>query len=256
MRREMVLQTLVMSKTVNSIENASIAKVIKIWDLIPVQDFEAMISRRDGTKWVNKAIGDIKNVIFDLVENSYEGLIRRQHEGAMQDGKPHPPLKLVANVNHACEEEAFRSSCSVTLWFLVLVLLGFLLKVSPSVSTNSEGTIQLSSIYVLKCFPLHALRSRLSDPTNVLQSWEPSLVNPCTWDLCNYDQTDYHIVHHIARVHERHVDALAPAFTTVLLKCYIVFAKSLKPQLSSEARKLLVDSYVALRRGDTARGSR
>ncbi|KAK4401738.1 Leucine-rich repeat protein 2 [Sesamum angolense] len=28
---------------------------------------------------------------------------------------------------------------------------------------------------------LHALRTRLSDPTNVLQSWDPTLVNPCTW---------------------------------------------------------------------------
>ncbi|KAJ0010986.1 hypothetical protein Pint_33774 [Pistacia integerrima] len=28
---------------------------------------------------------------------------------------------------------------------------------------------------------LHALRSRFKDPTNVLQSWDPTLVNPCTW---------------------------------------------------------------------------
>ncbi|XP_027366137.1 leucine-rich repeat protein 2-like isoform X1 [Abrus precatorius] len=38
-----------------------------------------------------------------------------------------------------------------------------------SLSTNSEGNA------------LHALRSRLSDPNNVLQSWDPTLVNPCTW---------------------------------------------------------------------------
>lgn len=25
------------------------------------------------------------------------------------------------------------------------------------------------------------MRTRLSDPTNVLQSWDPTLVNPCTW---------------------------------------------------------------------------
>lgn len=40
---------------------------------------------------------------------------------------------------------------------------------SPTLATNSEGNA------------LHALRSRLSDPTNVLQSWDPTLVNPCTW---------------------------------------------------------------------------
>ncbi|KAK1323454.1 Somatic embryogenesis receptor kinase 2 [Acorus calamus] len=45
----------------------------------------------------------------------------------------------------------------------------FCFYVSPSISTNSEGNA------------LHALRSRLSDPTNVLQSWDPTLVNPCTW---------------------------------------------------------------------------
>ncbi|KAJ4828463.1 MCM DNA helicase complex subunit mcm6 [Turnera subulata] len=70
------------------------------------------------------------------------------------------------------------------------------------------------------------------------------------------DQTDYHIAHHIVRVHQKHEEALAPAFTTSQLKRYIAYAKTLKPKLNSEARKLLVDSYVALRRGDTTPGSR
>ncbi|KAK9149950.1 hypothetical protein Syun_008259 [Stephania yunnanensis] len=70
------------------------------------------------------------------------------------------------------------------------------------------------------------------------------------------DQTDYHIAHHIVRVHQKHEDALNPAFTTAQLKRYISYAKTLKPKLSMESRKLLVDSYVALRRGDTAPGSR
>ncbi|KAK9152565.1 hypothetical protein Sjap_000045 [Stephania japonica] len=70
------------------------------------------------------------------------------------------------------------------------------------------------------------------------------------------DQTDYHIAHHIVRVHQKHEEALNPAFTTAQMKRYISYAKTLKPKLSMEARKLLVDSYVALRRGDTAPGSR
>ncbi|MQL92941.1 hypothetical protein Taro_025561 [Colocasia esculenta] len=70
------------------------------------------------------------------------------------------------------------------------------------------------------------------------------------------DNTDYHIAHHIVRVHQKHEDALAPAFTTAELKRYIAYAKSLKPKLSSDARKVLVESYVTLRRGDTAPGSR
>jgi hypothetical protein len=28
---------------------------------------------------------------------------------------------------------------------------------------------------------LHALRQALNDPRYVLQSWDPTLVNPCTW---------------------------------------------------------------------------
>ncbi|XAR56189.1 DNA helicase [Bertholletia excelsa] len=70
------------------------------------------------------------------------------------------------------------------------------------------------------------------------------------------DQTDYHIAHHIVRVHQKREDALSPTFTTPQLKRYIARAKTFKPQLTPEARKLLVDSYVALRRGDTTPGSR
>ncbi|KAG2615621.1 hypothetical protein PVAP13_3NG047900 [Panicum virgatum] len=70
------------------------------------------------------------------------------------------------------------------------------------------------------------------------------------------ETTDYHIAHHIVRVHQKREEALAPAFSTAELKRYIAFAKSLKPQLSSEAKKVLVDSYVTLRRGDSTPGTR
>jgi len=44
-------------------------------------------------------------------------------------------------------------------------------------SGNSEGDA------------LYALRRSVSDPDNVLQSWDPNLVNPCTWFhvTCNQD---------------------------------------------------------------------
>ena len=38
---------------------------------------------------------------------------------------------------------------------------------------------------------LHALRRRLSDPTNVLQSWDPTLVNPCTWFHVTCDSSNH-----------------------------------------------------------------
>ncbi|KAF7130674.1 hypothetical protein RHSIM_Rhsim10G0151700 [Rhododendron simsii] len=38
---------------------------------------------------------------------------------------------------------------------------------------------------------LHSLRTNLEDPNNVLQSWDPTLVNPCTWFhvTCNNDNS-------------------------------------------------------------------
>ncbi|KAK9097203.1 hypothetical protein Sjap_022700 [Stephania japonica] len=50
-----------------------------------------------------------------------------------------------------------------------LFSLVILLNVSLTISSNSEGNA------------LHVFRTRLSDPKNVLQSWDPTLVNPCTW---------------------------------------------------------------------------
>ncbi|MCO5592893.1 hypothetical protein L7F22_046897 [Adiantum nelumboides] len=48
----------------------------------------------------------------------------------------------------------------------------------PIISCNSEGDT------------LHQFRLSLVDPANVLQSWDPTLINPCTWFhvTCNQDQ--------------------------------------------------------------------
>lgn len=64
---------------------------------------------------------------------------------------------------------------------LPLFFLAIFLCFPFSLSTNSEGNA------------LHALRSRLSDPTQVLQSWDPTLVNPCTWFHVTCDSA-YHVV--------------------------------------------------------------
>ncbi|XP_061354492.1 leucine-rich repeat protein 2-like [Gastrolobium bilobum] len=62
---------------------------------------------------------------------------------------------------------------SLSVLFLILhcPLLAF--------STNSEGNA------------LHALRSRLYDPNNVLQSWDPTLVNSCTWFHVTCDSNNH-----------------------------------------------------------------
>lgn len=60
--------------------------------------------------------------------------------------------------------------------FLALAMVSSLL-ILPEVRGNSEGDA------------LHALRRSLTDKDNVLQSWDPNLVNPCTWFhiTCNQD---------------------------------------------------------------------
>ncbi|PKA48145.1 Somatic embryogenesis receptor kinase 1 [Apostasia shenzhenica] len=66
--------------------------------------------------------------------------------------------------------------CEVAVRSFALVVVALYL-LSPFVSSNSEGDA------------LYALRRSLSDPENVLQSWDPTLVNPCTWFhiTCNQD---------------------------------------------------------------------
>lgn len=68
------------------------------------------------------------------------------------------------------------ASGTTTLRFAVRVTLTIALVV-PLVFGNSEGDA------------LYTLRRSLSDPDNVLQSWDPTLVNPCTWFhiTCNQD---------------------------------------------------------------------
>eukprot|EP00252_Welwitschia_mirabilis_P027338 TRINITY_DN935_c0_g1_i1.p1 TRINITY_DN935_c0_g1~~TRINITY_DN935_c0_g1_i1.p1 ORF type:complete len:218 (+),score=31.93 TRINITY_DN935_c0_g1_i1:603-1256(+) len=50
---------------------------------------------------------------------------------------------------------------------------------APMVASNSEGDA------------LTAFRKGLSDPLNVLQSWDPTLVNPCTWFHITCDQNNH-----------------------------------------------------------------
>lgn len=61
--------------------------------------------------------------------------------------------------------------------YLVSLLVLFGCSFVILVSCNSEGDA------------LHTFRRSLSDPDNVLQSWDPTLVNPCTWFhvTCNQD---------------------------------------------------------------------
>ena len=61
------------AQTVNSIEKAPVVKIEKIGDLTPVQDFEAIMSRRDRPDWVGKAIKEMRDKILGLLTDSHKG---------------------------------------------------------------------------------------------------------------------------------------------------------------------------------------
>ncbi|CAA0842662.1 ATP-dependent DNA helicase 2 subunit KU80 [Striga hermonthica] len=60
-------------QAMDAIEYTSEVKVEKIGDSNPIQDFEAMISRRDSPQWVGKAIQSMKDKIFNLLEKTFDG---------------------------------------------------------------------------------------------------------------------------------------------------------------------------------------
>ncbi|OAE31042.1 hypothetical protein AXG93_1502s1440 [Marchantia polymorpha subsp. ruderalis] len=66
---------------------------------------------------------------------------------------------------------------------------------------------------------------------------------------------DFNIAQHIVAVHQRQEEAISPEFTTAQLQRYIAVARTKKPELSPAAREVLVDAYVALRRGDVSAGT-
>ncbi|KAG6761321.1 hypothetical protein POTOM_034536 [Populus tomentosa] len=77
--------------------------------------------------------------------------------------------------------------------YLLSIFLSLLISIPRSLSANSEENMWLGLlvselvvswllfVWGVSGNALQGLRSRLSDPTNALQSWDPALVNPCTW---------------------------------------------------------------------------
>ncbi|XP_012574811.2 ATP-dependent DNA helicase 2 subunit KU80-like isoform X1 [Cicer arietinum] len=102
----------------NLIEYTSI-KVEKIGDLTPVQDFEAMISRRDSPDWILTAIKDMKNKIFDLVEDSHEGdnynkaleCLVALRKGCILEQEPKLFNDFLKYVCKFCQEKNLQSFC-------------------------------------------------------------------------------------------------------------------------------------------------
>lgn len=57
----------------DAVEYTSQVKVEQLGDSNTVQEFEAMMSRKDSPDWVRKAFQSMKDKIYNLVEDSVEG---------------------------------------------------------------------------------------------------------------------------------------------------------------------------------------
>ncbi|CAJ1949838.1 unnamed protein product [Sphenostylis stenocarpa] len=108
----------VTAEPANLIEYASV-KVEKIGNLTPTQDFEALISRRDSPDWVVKAINEMKNKIFDLVEDSHEGdnypkafeCLVVLRKGCILEQEPKQFNDFLKHLCNFCQEKSLNSFC-------------------------------------------------------------------------------------------------------------------------------------------------
>ncbi|KAF1868103.1 hypothetical protein Lal_00018619 [Lupinus albus] len=103
----------------NLIEYTSAIKVENIEDPTPAEDFEAMFSRRDSPDWIVKAIKDMKNKIFDLVENSHEGdnypkaleCLVVLRKGCILEQEPKQFNDFLRHLRNFCRQKNLRSFC-------------------------------------------------------------------------------------------------------------------------------------------------
>lgn len=72
-------------------------------------------------------------------------------------------------------------------------------------------------------------------------------------DECN-EQTDRHLAEHIVSIHQFRDEAVEPEFSTEQLQRYIRFARTFRPELTDEAREVLVEKYKQLRSDDAQGG--
>ncbi|OIT29116.1 PREDICTED: ATP-dependent DNA helicase 2 subunit KU80 [Nicotiana attenuata] len=107
------------AKAIDSIGYSSKDKVEKIGDINPVKDFEEMMSRRDNPGWISKAIQDMKNKTFDLVENSCEGdtydkaleCLVALRRGCILEQEPKQFNDFLCHLYIFCQEKDLRSFC-------------------------------------------------------------------------------------------------------------------------------------------------
>lgn len=66
---------------------------------------------------------------------------------------------------------------------------------------------------------------------------------------------DYTLARHIVSLHQKRESAVNVDFTLQQLQRYIRYARTIKPKMTPEAQKEIVEAYVRLRRGDSQPGT-
>uniref|UniRef100_A0A7N0T050 Ku domain-containing protein n=1 Tax=Kalanchoe fedtschenkoi TaxID=63787 RepID=A0A7N0T050_KALFE len=90
-----------------------------IGDTSPVEDFEAMLSRRDSPEWVERAIKEMKNKTFDLVEDSFKGdnypkaleCLLALRKGCILEQEPKQFNNFLGHLCRFCQEKDLKSFC-------------------------------------------------------------------------------------------------------------------------------------------------
>ncbi|KAF8476128.1 MCM2/3/5 family-domain-containing protein [Kalaharituber pfeilii] len=72
-------------------------------------------------------------------------------------------------------------------------------------------------------------------------------------DECN-EAIDQNLARHIVSLHRLRDDSIQPEFTTEQLQRYIRYARTFKPVFTEDAKKVLVEKYMELRRDDVVGG--
>eukprot|EP00250_Pteridium_aquilinum_P033977 c6789_g1_i1 orf=114-2246(+) len=79
-----------------SFDSLTVRKVSEVGSIQPVQDFEAMLARRDSDEWVLKAIREMKKLIIDLLDSAYKAntyektmaCLSALRKGCVEQGEP------------------------------------------------------------------------------------------------------------------------------------------------------------------------
>ncbi|XP_062091522.1 ATP-dependent DNA helicase 2 subunit KU80 [Humulus lupulus] len=136
-------------------EHKSSIKVEEIRNATPIQDFEAMISRRDSPKWVDKAITDMKNKIFNLIEDSHNGdnypktveCLAALRKGCVLEQEPKQFNDFLHHLFKYCQEKRLTSFCEFLASKQITLI-------SKTEAVDSEVTDEEARSFVAKAEPM------------------------------------------------------------------------------------------------------